>query len=258
MHSHYSIRVQSPCTENWAAMTATERGRYCQACQRTVHDLTGFTDRQIFDLYQQSGGKLCGRLQRNRQAPAQPKKSWQFAWIPAGLLTLTLPAVAIGQNTKHKHKSLWSGAAFSTKSYSESKTDNSALKQFHFYGTVVDSAYPEPIIGATVQVVNENGKTLAGVYTDADGRYKLDFEVDSARAASLKLTFSYVDVVTQTFPLLGTPQSLDVKMAFANMPIEEPIIVGAICARRPSVFMRAGMWVGGKAHRFANFLAGKK
>ncbi|MCR9162647.1 MAG: hypothetical protein ACE37F_03240 [Nannocystaceae bacterium] len=39
------IRIPEPCNEDWEGMTPEQRGRFCAACQKTVHDLSAMTER---------------------------------------------------------------------------------------------------------------------------------------------------------------------------------------------------------------------
>jgi hypothetical protein len=49
-----ALHIAKPCHENWDAMTATERGRHCAACKKTVVDIasmpTGEAVRYLHDL----------------------------------------------------------------------------------------------------------------------------------------------------------------------------------------------------------------
>ncbi len=38
------IDIPNPCNEDWDAMTPAERGRFCAACQQTVHDLSAMSE----------------------------------------------------------------------------------------------------------------------------------------------------------------------------------------------------------------------
>jgi Carboxypeptidase regulatory-like domain len=62
----YNVRVGSPCTEDWSRMAGDVRERYCEACERHVHNFAALTTAEIERLVDESrgsGGRLCGRLQ---------------------------------------------------------------------------------------------------------------------------------------------------------------------------------------------------
>ncbi|MBV1860545.1 MAG: hypothetical protein KUG77_19185 [Nannocystaceae bacterium] len=38
------IRIPEPCNEDWGRMTPEQRGRFCGACQKKVHDLSAMSE----------------------------------------------------------------------------------------------------------------------------------------------------------------------------------------------------------------------
>lgn len=85
------ISIPQPCHEDWSKMTPTEQGRFCNACQKSVVDFTGFTDRQLFEyLNTHKGLKICGRfentqLNRPIHVPSQPHSLLYKCFIALGL-----------------------------------------------------------------------------------------------------------------------------------------------------------------------------
>lgn len=58
-----SIRIGTPCHEDWDQMTPTDRGKFCGACQKNVTDFTSMTDNEILQfLNEHAGASLCGQL----------------------------------------------------------------------------------------------------------------------------------------------------------------------------------------------------
>jgi hypothetical protein len=55
------IEFPEPCSEDWAAMTPTGRGRHCDACKTRVHDLARYRPEQAESLM--STGEACVRVQ---------------------------------------------------------------------------------------------------------------------------------------------------------------------------------------------------
>ncbi len=56
-----NIRVATPCSADWAAMTGDERVRHCGACQKNVYNLSSMTREEAQALIVEKEGKLCVR-----------------------------------------------------------------------------------------------------------------------------------------------------------------------------------------------------
>ncbi len=52
------IRIPEPCSEDWGGMTPEQRGRFCAACQKTVHDLSAMPESDAKSLLQ-SDADIC-------------------------------------------------------------------------------------------------------------------------------------------------------------------------------------------------------
>ena len=55
------FHIADPCIESWDAMRNDGASRHCSSCDKSVHDLSRLTERQIAGLVLLSGGKFCGR-----------------------------------------------------------------------------------------------------------------------------------------------------------------------------------------------------
>lgn len=89
------LTIPEPCHERWDQMTPTEKGAFCQSCEKEVMDFSGLQREDIAYYFKyKNTGKTCGRfkpeqLQQTYLIPPdpEPKRSWMRAiW----LLPLTL------------------------------------------------------------------------------------------------------------------------------------------------------------------------
>lgn len=58
------VRIASPCSEQWEAMTGEGRKRFCAKCQLHVHDVSQLTEAELVALVAGAPGAACGRLYR--------------------------------------------------------------------------------------------------------------------------------------------------------------------------------------------------
>lgn len=91
------ISIPEPCHEDWAKMTPKDKGRFCDACEKVVVDMTKLTDHEIYHLVD-TGKKICGRFrndQLNRpMSPRVPLKSKKSHWAIAASLLVGLSFLA--------------------------------------------------------------------------------------------------------------------------------------------------------------------
>jgi hypothetical protein len=59
-----NLKVASPCSQDWEAMTGTERKRFCGECKLNVYNLSGMTKAEAENLIMNSEGRLCVRFYR--------------------------------------------------------------------------------------------------------------------------------------------------------------------------------------------------
>lgn len=58
------IRVASPCSERWDAMTGDDRQRFCGSCKQHVFDLSAMTTVEAEDFLRTRTGSVCVRFYR--------------------------------------------------------------------------------------------------------------------------------------------------------------------------------------------------
>ena len=89
MSKKFQLQIPEPCHEDWNKMTPGDKGRFCDSCQKTVHDFTGMSDAQLIAFFKKpSTGSICGRfyndqLERDFEIPRKRlpwvKYFFQFA-----------------------------------------------------------------------------------------------------------------------------------------------------------------------------------
>jgi hypothetical protein len=106
------IDVRTPCPADWEQMAGDERTRFCQGCQKHVHNLSAMMADEAERLVCQNAGRLCIRFERDVAGrvvtldyggAARPKWSWRL-WtvlaLAAALITGTVQALLYGNRIK--------------------------------------------------------------------------------------------------------------------------------------------------------------
>lgn len=81
MKKQSGIRMDNRCSEPWDQMTPIEGGMYCDACEKTVLDLTSLSDIEVSKIFAKHGNNLCARVrpdQLHRPLQVPRKDSWLF------------------------------------------------------------------------------------------------------------------------------------------------------------------------------------
>jgi len=67
------VRIASPCTADWEAMTGDERVRFCSQCSLHVYNLAQMTREEAEALLREREGRLCARVYRRRDGTVVTK-----------------------------------------------------------------------------------------------------------------------------------------------------------------------------------------
>ena len=83
--------IEEPCHEDWGKMKPEAKGRFCEACSKTVVDFSSMSDFSIVSYLEgKKNESVCGRFR-----PEQMEKSYQLT-TPHHAFSFDLKAVALG------------------------------------------------------------------------------------------------------------------------------------------------------------------
>lgn len=117
------IVVTLPCQMNWGAMRGDDRMRYCELCQRHVHDFRAMTRPEIAALFAAEPERVCGRVWRDSEgrlitketaATAASRTPWRFQFSIGALFILTLicaPIFAVSPSLARWAQDFWADPA---------------------------------------------------------------------------------------------------------------------------------------------------
>ncbi len=66
MRKNINIKIAEPCKENWEEMTATQRGAFCNSCERDLYDFTKLTDIELVHFFAKNNTDFCGRYKKSQ------------------------------------------------------------------------------------------------------------------------------------------------------------------------------------------------
>ncbi|MBO0950239.1 carboxypeptidase-like regulatory domain-containing protein [Fibrella forsythiae] len=243
------ISIPSPCPESWEQMAAVSGGRHCELCQKTVHDLSTFSDRELANwLATYTGEAVCGRLRtdqlerRIQQVQVRSEQARNGGWVRWAV------ALVLGWQTAR-------GQAAPSIPVPQPATIQPRRALVNSQRPLIR---PEPVFYIKGQVVDEDGEPYnqivvqhesAGVSVpvDSDGRFRLpvyadDQKEDSIRVGIIYSNRQYINVSTrqEQAPLLIT--------VYAPVP-SRTIVGGGLVVTRQEQPKRRSLW---------QFLTGKR
>ena len=192
MSMKFQLQIPEPCHENWDKMTPGDKGRFCDSCQKTVHDFTGMTDAQLIAFFKKpSTGSVCGRfysdqLERDFEIPRK-----RLPWVKY-FFQFAIPMFLTGFKSYSQGKPILKENILSVCSDTSSKYlvfgNSIPLVRNEIVGKVVD-ATGQGIPYATVLIKG----TKKGTMSDSSGFFQLE---NSAYEKKLTLIVSSVGYTT--------------------------------------------------------------
>lgn len=203
------ITIASPCHEDWNKMSAADKGRFCGSCQKTVHDFTKMTDRDILEKI--NSENLCGRfltsqLNRNVIKPNEKSPIWTIAASGAFALLATHFSNAQQHQTIPTKTELTPGAI----DHSLDRRSAMAQKERSFKGIVSDDTGTLP--GAHI-VLKRTGQEI---FTDIDGQ----FSVNAFEGDVIEVSFVGLETVAV---VVGSREDIEITMVE-----DRYIVMGAV------------------------------
>ncbi len=212
------LQIPEPCHENWEAMQAAEKGRFCLSCQKTVVDFSTMTDQQVLQYLQQTQSNTCGRFapdQLNRpltpQAP-QRKRFWaklvfQFLF-PAFVFTQKARAQGFISVIKIQ-------PPVATVPHTKPIPHQQLLP---LRCKVTDSVSGEPLAFASVQIKG----TQTGARTDSDGQFTISFQVQPKQVT---LVVSSIDYTSKELVIKDLGKPVNIMLSPAKKELAEVVVM---------------------------------
>jgi hypothetical protein len=193
MSKKFQLQIPEPCHEDWNKMNPGDKGRFCDSCQKTVHDFTGMSDMQLIAFFKKpSTGSVCGRfyndqLERDFEIPRK-----RIPWLKY-FFQLTIPVFLTGL------KSYSQGKPFIKEKNDSSVCTNINSDEIFVMGQRAIPVVKNEIFG---RVVDENGKGIPyasitvkgskeGVMCDSTGFFQLEISTYEKKATLIVSSIGY-------------------------------------------------------------------
>jgi hypothetical protein len=200
MRPSLMLSIPQPCSESWDAMTPTEAGRHCAACQKTVVDFTQKTDTEILAYFAQPRSGICGRLWSDQLARTlQPARNpisvsrWRV-WAAAAATVWGL-AEAVNSQAAPRAPAAWH--THQPKKKGRTTPSAPGAPKLLIRGVVRNSATGEPLPGVAVFLKAENRNAI----TDSAGRFSLRVPAGRARRLRHTLVVHAFGFASRTVPV---------------------------------------------------------
>ncbi|TPD71341.1 carboxypeptidase-like regulatory domain-containing protein [Flavobacterium microcysteis] len=217
MSGKINLSIPKPCHENWHGMTVTEKGRFCNSCQKTVYDFTRLSDKQLIQKIN-SESNICGRflvsqLNKDLRLPKEKSSIW-IAGVSGILSFLSLgnQEIYAQENVKTEQTE--------EKNNIEKTIDNSSDPDIEITGFVFDNedSLSLPLPGVLVSI---NGKPI-NTQTDFDGKF-------SIKASNGDILIFQLVGYNQTSVTVDSKKPIIIKL---EPNLEMTALIGAIAPRR--------------------------
>jgi hypothetical protein len=223
-----SIRIASPCTQEWDEMSGSDKTRFCQHCALEVNNLSTLRRKEAMRLVRQSEGRICVRYVKNPEtnAPVFAEKLYQItrrAGIAAGVLgaslTLSTLAYAQGETVQPELKT-----TIENSGEKQSDKDKTESKRGTISGTATD---PNGAIipNLPVKLFNEKTGESRGTTSNEDGFYEFK---DVAAGEYKIIAESYAGFAAYEVQRVQVVENFDTKVDLSITPRNESVLMGVV------------------------------
>lgn len=235
MNQKTTLSINTPCSQKFDNFLSTEKGGYCNSCEKEVIDFRNWTDKEVSNHFKTTTQKTCGYFKAEQ------------------LKTYTDEPVLLQRNNSFRNVGLASVSLLSFFSF------NSAFSQTKEEATIIqtenknkDNKVDEPSIGIIVKgiVSDDNGMPLPSanvaiknsnisVTTDFDGEFSFPKPLNEGTI----LLVNYVGYKTQEIKVTRETNYISLKMYESMLcGMVGEVSVNKVYQSKPSFVQRVKTW----------------
>ncbi len=230
----YRIKIPKPCHENWQQMTAVEKGKFCNKCNKIVFDLTTLTDKQLISKMNQKES-ICGRVkssQLNRHIETPSKNNFSglatAVAVTASLLS-TEPVLSQKYSLKQGEVVIVDSPKDTIKNKTIKASNLKVIK-----GNISDINTNLP--GVSVLLKGTTIKTE----TDFDGNFSLEVSKDAKKNTILVISYLGYKTITLDISKIKQPLKINMEEDDTMMLGEVSVVAGMVIVEKPTLLQRIG------------------
>lgn len=169
--------IEEPCHEDWAKMKPEAKGRFCEACSKTVVDFSVMSDFSIVNyMTEKKDESVCGRFR-----PEQMEKTYSLS-VPHRSFSFDLKAVALGlalTTFSAIHVNAQVTPVDTTQVIHQEPLDGmvSVIERYDHTNERFTSGvlllHGEPYKFVKVILMDEQGKEIAASLVDSNGKFRI-------------------------------------------------------------------------------------
>ncbi len=217
----YKILLSNPCQQEWSKMKASDKGKFCEKCQKKVHDLTKYSETQLHNTLKKNE-KVCGKLrlsQINKEYKTSTKSFFPYFKALTGLTAFLSIFSSVTAQVDKKEK----------KGFNTSTIEEKEKKNFIKISGQVVNINNSPLPGVTI--VTEKEKKSLGVISDLNGFFSIEVPVKENNKEVI-LSFQYIGFKYNELIFTKNASNIKVEME------EEVILLGDVVCRKQNIFNR--------------------
>ncbi|MBS9767942.1 MAG: carboxypeptidase-like regulatory domain-containing protein [Flavobacteriaceae bacterium] len=204
------LNVTYNCNESWKNMSKTEKGKFCSLCNKEVIDFRNMSKDEIWKIHSQSQGKVCGLYSQNQidfEKPKQKQKNFRhrFHSLYFGVLSLFMTE-GFSQEVIKPIKTVQTDI----KPIPIKKKPLQVKKDSIIISGIITDQQKEPLPGTYIGIKNTKKK----VFSDFDGKYKIDVTEEIHKNKKVTLVYRYVGFksIEKTIDLKSTDYTINVQL----------------------------------------------
>jgi hypothetical protein len=205
------ISIPQPCSENWNLMTSSEKGRFCENCEKEVIDFTKMNDEEILNFISHNKNKFCGMFSKSQiDRKIEPTKKsiiFHYRKLAASILTVLSFKFSYSQsNTKPRTETSISPLQ------SLPKTENEVVKNIEYiiFGKVKAERELYLLLESVKITIGNNELTTK---TDSLGNFKITIDKNKLKEYTIiEFTHPLLSKEVRSIHKTNFPLELNIRM----------------------------------------------